>query len=470
MIGFRLRVGSHRLLASVAFAPGNHDRLPVTHHGAVNQAAGVDDIFRIGRIVVDDLHKTLELGAVITRADTLLPDHNHGHRLVGLRLTDDAHVAARSARIVLVHREDRAGCGIQLRIAVEIDRSGVETRTRSDVELRPFGNDVVRCGMAVHVERTAAAGFEPIHPGHTFLVGHRIVGHVEGPVDGNRAVLAVVKLGVGIEPEISTFDLAVVVELRLVGDFDFTRLQCGRRSVVELARGVDVEQSVDNERAFVDDGLAGKARLVGRKSTALEYIDGRIDRILLEVGFRLLDIYFTARKHRKGRLSDSNRRIERQFARHVENRSGMGRELAVQIDIARNLGARGNVIFRRRGIGFGDPAGSEVDIARRRLADNRAFGEVAFRLNRQCRIIGHRRAFAACSSGSADFRRFGAFHHGARNVESRGNRLHADRHGTVGQGSLHIKVPDPGGQRHGRRENRLRSLYLVHCAHSSRQR
>ena len=86
-------------------------------------------------------------------------------------------------------------------------------------------------------------------------------------------------------------------------------------------------------------------------------------------------------KHRKGRLSDSNRRIERQFARHVENRSGMGRELAVQIDIARNLGARGNVIFRRRGIGFGDPAGSEVDIARRRLADNRAFGEVAFRLN-----------------------------------------------------------------------------------------
>ena len=363
--GFRLRVGSHRLLASVAFAPGNHDRLPVTHHGAVNQAAGVDDIFRIGRIVVDDLHKTLELGAVITRADTLLPDHNHGHRLVGLRLTDDAHVAARSARIVLVHREDRAGCDIQLRIAVEIDRSGVETRTRSDVELRPFGNDVVRCGMAVHVERTAAAGFEPIHPGHTFLVGHRIVGHVEGPVDGNRAVLAVVKLGVGIEPEISTFDLAVVVELRLVGDFDFTRLQCGRRSVVELARGVDVEQSVDNERAFVDDGLAGKARLVGRKSTALEYIDGRIDRILLEVGFRLLDIYFTARKHRKGRLSDSNRRIERQFARHVENRSGMGRELAVQIDIARNLGARGNVIFRRRGIGFGDPAGSEVDIARR---------------------------------------------------------------------------------------------------------
>ena len=148
----------------------------------------------------------------------------------------------------------------------------------------------------------------------------------------------------------------------------------------------------------------------------------------------------------------------------------MRRELAVQIDIARNLGARGNVIFRRRGIGFGDPDGSEVDIARRRLADNRAFGEVAFRLNRQCRIIGHRRAFAACSSGSADFVRFGAFHHGARNIESRGNRLHADRHGTGGQGSLHIKVPDPGGQRHGRRENRLRSLYLVHCAHSSRQR
>ena len=278
------------------------------------------------------------------------------------------------------------------------------------------------------------------------------------------------KLGVGIEPEIGAFDLAVIVELRLVGDFDFTRLQCGRRSVVELAGGVDVEQSVDNERAFVDDGLAGEARLIGGESTALEYIDGRIDRILLEVGFRLPDIYFTARKHRKGRLSDSNRRIERQFARHVENRSGMRRELAVQIDIARNLGARGNVIFRRRGIGFGDPDGSEVDIARRRLADNRAFGEVAFRLNRQCRIIGHRRAFAACSSGSADFVRFGAFHHGARNIESRGNRLHADRHGTVGQGSLHIKVPDPGGQRHGRRENRLRSLYLVHCAHSSRQR
>ena len=98
----------------------------------------------------------------------------------------------------------------------------------------------------------------------------------------------------------------------------------------------------------------------------------------------------------------------------------MGRELAVQIDIARNLGARGNVIFRRRGIGFGDPAGSEVDIARRRLADNGTLGEVAFRLDRQRRIAGHRRAFAACSRGNADFRRFGAFHYGARNVECRG--------------------------------------------------
>ena len=46
----------------------------------------------------------------------------------------------------------------------------------------------------------------------------------------------------------------------------------------------------DNERAFVDDGLAGEARLIGGESTALEYIDGRIDRILLEVGFRLPDI------------------------------------------------------------------------------------------------------------------------------------------------------------------------------------
>ena len=170
--------------------------------------------------------------------------------------------------IIFVHGEDRSGSGVQLRIAVEIDRPGIEPRTGCNIESGTFSGNFLGYGMAIHIERATPAGFELIHRGHALLERNRLVGHVESPVDNDRTVLAVIQLRMAVEPEVRALRLAVVVEFRIVGDFDLAGLQHARGAIIELTGVVDVEQSVDNERTFVDHGLAGKVGFPGGELTA----------------------------------------------------------------------------------------------------------------------------------------------------------------------------------------------------------
>ena len=65
IFGFGFRIGSNGLPAAVADGLGDHDRLLGTHHGATGKATLVDNVFRIGRIVVHDFHQPIELRPVI---------------------------------------------------------------------------------------------------------------------------------------------------------------------------------------------------------------------------------------------------------------------------------------------------------------------------------------------------------------------------------------------------------------------
>ena len=387
IFGFGFRIGSNGLPAAVADGLGDHDRLLGAHHGAAGEAALVDDIFRIGRIVVYDLHQPVELRPVIARTYALFADHDHGHELVGCGLAHDTHIAARLTGIILVHGEDRSGSGVQLRIAVEIDRPGIEPRTGCNIESGTFSGNFLGYGMAIHIERAAPAGFELIHRGHALLERNRLVGHVKSPVDINDTILAVRQFGVGVELQIIALYLAVVIKFRPVGDFHVIGLQFCGGTVVERTGIIDVECSLDDKFPFVDHGLAGKVGFPGGELTAFENENRGVGCVLLHVRTCFTDVYLAARKHCERRLANRNGGIERQFTRHVEDRRGVGAKGSVQADIARNLGSCRDIILRS---GKRSPARPQVDLAGRRIPDDGPLGEITLGLRCEPRVVGHR--------------------------------------------------------------------------------
>ena len=296
-------------------------------------------------------------------------------------------IAARLTGIILVHGEDRAGSGVQLRIAVEIDLLGIEPRAGCNIESGTFGGNFLGYGMAIHIECPPAAGFEFLHRGQTFLVNDRVVGQIESPVNINDTILAVRQFGVGVELQIIALYLAVVIKFRPVGDFHVIGLQFCGGTVVERTGIIDVERPVDDEFPFVDHGLAGKVRFPGRELTAFENENRGVGCVLLHVRTCFTDVHLAARKHCERRLADRNGGIERQFTRHVEDRRGVGAKGSVQADIARNLGSCRDIILRS---GKRSPARPQVDLAGRRIPDDGPLGEITLGLRCEPRVVGHR--------------------------------------------------------------------------------
>ena len=161
--------------------------------------------------------------------------------------------------------------------------------------------------------------------------------------------------------------------------------------------------------------------------------------------------HFAARQDRQRRIADIGR-CEVEFTLHIQHGLFVGVVIAIQVDVAVDHGARGNVICGSRIFRL---LGPEVEILRR------GGGDHGLRSERTGIGLGHRRIIRHRAHGrrlcrKADFRRRGGCHRSSGNVDRRSGSDHLHGLAPVGQGSLHIQILGAGRNRN-RRTERSRS-------------